>query len=207
MQQFYEKYLTSKKRPLEENSPTSSKRSKNVADEIPILPVNHQIPEFFGTVKKSENEKRVKMRLKQVHESMSQKQASHLRELTIKYYGKVIGGVAWNLLLLLYQSGNMTKLSSGSETKALIKKMATKSRSQSVELESQSQNCGRRTKSTTTKSKLKNQLTSAKSQPSNLKKYFIQLVDFESVLTSVKPQSILDSDSGIIVPVVNLDQV
>ena len=63
MQEFYDKYLTSKKRPLEDASPTSSKRSKT-AEEVPILPVNQQIPEFFGLVKRSENEKKVKHRLK-----------------------------------------------------------------------------------------------------------------------------------------------
>jgi hypothetical protein len=61
---------------------------------------------------------------------MTQKQSSHLRELTIKYYGKIIGGVAWNMLLLLYQSGGMQNIKGKpNETKALIKKMATKSRS------------------------------------------------------------------------------
>ena len=70
---------------------------------------------------------------------MNQKQISHLREMTLKFYGKIIGNVAWNLLLLLYQSGSMQSQknagdkSCGRETKMLIKSMATKKRTASCD--------------------------------------------------------------------------
>lgn len=86
-------------------------------------------------------EKEVKSRVKMLQSNLNQKQTSHLRELTIKFYGKIIGHVAWNLLLLLYQSGSMyssassrvkTEKRNGSETKMLIKQMATKKRTTSA---------------------------------------------------------------------------
>jgi hypothetical protein len=50
-------------------------------------------------------EKAFKKKMRPLLKHMNNKQSSHLRELTIKYYGKIIGNVAWNLLLLLYQEG------------------------------------------------------------------------------------------------------
>ena len=95
-------------------------------------------------------EKVFKKKMRPLLKHMNNKQSSHLRELTIKYYGKIIGNIAWNLLLLLYQEGpahpgqgkDVQKASGddksngidyGRETKNLIKKMATKSRNQSAE--------------------------------------------------------------------------
>ena len=50
-------------------------------------------------------EKILKKKMRPLLKNINTKQSSHLRELTIKYYGKIIGNVAWNLLLLLYQEG------------------------------------------------------------------------------------------------------
>jgi hypothetical protein len=95
-------------------------------------------------------EKVFKKKMRPLLKNMNNKQLSHLRELTIKYYGKIMGNVAWNLLLLLYHEGpahpgqgkdvqkaggddKNNSVDYGRETKNLIKKMATKSRNQSTE--------------------------------------------------------------------------
>jgi hypothetical protein len=95
-------------------------------------------------------EKVFKKKMRPLLKNINTKQSSHLRELTIKYYGKIIGNIAWNLLLLLYQEGptrsgqgkevhkadgddKSNGIDYGRETKNLIKKMATKSRNQSIE--------------------------------------------------------------------------
>ena len=88
----------------------------------------------------SKCEKAAKKKLKKFLSIVDHKQQSQVRELLIRYYGKVIGNVAWNFLLLLYQQGSLTTKSQlkddskdeGVRTKRLIKKLATKTRSSSA---------------------------------------------------------------------------
>ena len=100
--------------------------------------------------------------------------------------------------------------------------MATKRRNASAEsATSEVRSCSTFQKSkyrssSTTKSKMnrgvQNQLTSNKSTPSSLKKYFVQLVDFESVVDVLKPAQIIDFDTrghcgGVVQPIVDLESV
>jgi hypothetical protein len=62
-----------------------------------------------------------------------------------------------------------------------------------------------RSRSTVSKRRPGNQLTSGKSQQSCLKKYFAELHDFEDVLQAVNPKQVLDS--GTIQPVIKLNSI
>lgn len=56
-------------------------------------------------VKENLGEKEMRKKISLIQDKISQKQMSHLRELIIKNFGSIIGNIAWNLLILLYQSG------------------------------------------------------------------------------------------------------
>ena len=94
----------------------------------------------------------------------------------------------------------------------LIKSMATRKRTATPDplndSQMMTQNKGR-SNSTTTKSKIRNQLTSSKTQASCLKKYFVKLVDFKDAVGYIKPQQIMDLESGcgLIQPVIDLENV
>ena len=108
----------------EESKSISCQYQDRCADDmehVPVMPIEEEVDQDIYNLDSTENvclapvkdprkdsesyqlEKEFKKKIRPLQKSLNSKQNSHLREVIIKYYGKIIGNIAWNLLLLLYQ--------------------------------------------------------------------------------------------------------